>query len=108
MKITDLIKKLEDIKEKHSSVGDVRYIGLFSGVELVKNKETKEPLVEFGIDPEKIMSKIVGMLSEKGFYTYSHENVIIVAPPLIITEQELKDAVVILDEVLTQVDQMVK
>lgn len=98
---------LEDIKIKHSSVGDVRYIGLFSAIELVKNKETKEPLVPFGIDPEKIMSKIICMLADKGFYTYSHENVLIVAPPLIITEQELKDAMAIIDKVLFDVDMMV-
>ncbi len=95
---------LEDIKSRHASVGDVRYIGLFSAVELVRSKETKKPLVEYGADPEKIMPKIVGKLSEKGFYTYSHENCIIVAPPLIITEAELKEALAILDEVLSDVD----
>lgn len=98
---------LEELKEKHPSVGDVRYIGLFSAVELVKDKKTKEPLVPFGIDPEKIMGKIVGMLMQKGFYTYSHENCILVAPPLIITEQELRDALGILDEVLFEVDKMI-
>jgi taurine--2-oxoglutarate transaminase len=98
---------LEDLKAKHACVGDVRCIGLFSCVELVKNKETREPLVEFHRDPEKIMKKILGMLVEKGFYTYTHENVIIVAPPLIITEQELTDALAIMDEVLTEVDGMI-
>ena len=101
-------KLLEGIKEKHACVGDVRYIGLFSAIELVKNKETKEPLVEYGQDPEKIMKKILGLLGERGFYTYSHENSLIVAPPLIITEQELKDAMGIMDEVLGEVDRMVK
>lgn len=99
---------LEAIKEKHPSVGDVRYIGLFSAIELVKNKETREPLVEYGQDPEKIMKRILGMLSEKGFYTYSHENSIIVAPPLIITELELESAMAIMDDVLFEVDKMIK
>lgn len=98
---------LEEIKKKHPSVGDVRYIGLFSAVELVKSKETREPLVPFGADPGHIMGKIVGSLIQKGFYTYSHENCILVAPPLIITEQELRDALVILDEVLGEVDQLI-
>lgn len=97
---------LELIKEKHPCVGDVRYIGLFSAVELVKDKNTKEPLVEYGRDPEKVMAKILGLLSEKGFSTYSHENMLIVAPPLIITEEELKSAMAIMDEVLSQVDEM--
>ncbi|TCT15495.1 taurine--2-oxoglutarate transaminase [Natranaerovirga pectinivora] len=98
---------LEDIKEKHPCVGDVRYIGLFGGIELVKDKATKEPIVEYGKDPEKVMKTILGMLIEKGFSTYTHENVIIVAPPLIITDEELKEAMTIMDEVLVEVDKMI-
>ncbi len=98
---------LEELKEKHPCVGDIRCIGLFSAIELVKDKETKEPLVEYGRDPQKLMGKILGMLGERGFYTYTHENCIIVAPPLIITEQELTEALAIMDEVLGEVDQMI-
>lgn len=98
---------LEDIKAKHKSVGDVRYIGLFSCVELTKDKATHEPLVPFGKDPEGIMGKIVGMLKAKGFNTYSHEACIFVCPPLIITEEELAENMAILDEVLTEVDKMI-
>lgn len=99
---------LEDLKQKHPSVGDVRYIGLFSAVELVKNKATKEPLVPYGQDPQRIMNKIIGMLYSEGFATYSHENIIQVSPPLIITEQELRDAMKIMDKVLDRVDNMIK
>ncbi len=98
---------LEDIKAKHACVGDVRYIGLFSAVELVKDKSTKEPLVPYGKDPEKLMPKILGMLKKEGFATYSHENIIIVAPPLVITEPELREAMGILDQVLDSVDHMI-
>ncbi|MEF2569687.1 MAG: aminotransferase class III-fold pyridoxal phosphate-dependent enzyme [Anaerostipes hadrus] len=97
----------EKLKRKHPCVGDVRYIGLFSAIELVKDKETKEPLVEYNKDPENIMGGIIGALKKKGFSTYSHENNIIVAPPLIITETELRDAMAIMDEVLTDVDAMI-
>jgi taurine--2-oxoglutarate transaminase len=45
----------------------VRHIGLFSAVELVKSKETREPLVPFNKDPEGLMNKIVGMLKVEGF-----------------------------------------
>ncbi len=99
---------LEGLKAKHPCVGDVRYIGLFSAIELVKSKDTKEAYVEYGRDPEKKMAKIIGMLSAKGFYTYSHENCLIVAPPLIITELELEQAMAIMDEVLSEVDQMIQ
>ena len=82
-------KKLEELKASHACVGDVRYIGLFSCVELVKDKATKEALVPYGMDPQGIMGQIVGMLKERKFMTYSHENMIFICPPLIITEEQL-------------------
>lgn len=100
--------ELEKIKEKHASVGDVRYIGLFSAVELVKDKNTREALVPYGKDPDKIMGKIIGMLKEEGFSTYSHENCIMIAPPLIIKEEEINEAMIILDRVLNFVDEYIK
>jgi Adenosylmethionine-8-amino-7-oxononanoate aminotransferase len=100
--------ELEKIKEKHASIGDVRYIGLFSAVELVKDKNTREALVPYGKDPDKIMGKIIGMLKEQGFSTYSHENCIIIAPPLIIKEEEIKEAMIILDRVLDFADEYIK
>jgi len=95
---------LETMKKKHPSVGDVRYIGLFSAVELVKDKMTREPLVPFGQDPGNTMGKIIGELKARRFMTYSHENMIIVAPPLIITVEQLKEELGKLDEVLSLVD----
>ncbi|MEI6896462.1 MAG: aminotransferase class III-fold pyridoxal phosphate-dependent enzyme [Psychromonas sp.] len=95
---------LETLKEKHSCVGDVRYIGLFSAIELVKDKATREPLVPYGKDPEGLMNKILGMLKAKKFMTYSHENMIIIAPPLIITVAQLAEEMIKVDEVLALVD----
>ncbi|MDD4369999.1 MAG: aminotransferase class III-fold pyridoxal phosphate-dependent enzyme [Anaerostipes sp.] len=102
---TKLGEILETLKETHACVGDVRYIGLFSAIELVKDKETREPLVPYGKDPEGIMPKIIGALKEKQFLTYSHENMILIAPPLIITEEQLVEEMVKVEEVLTMVDQ---
>ena len=97
-------ERLEGFKNKFACVGDVRYIGLFSAVELVKDKTTKEPMVPYGKDPEGIMGKIVGMLKERKFMTYSHENMILVAPPLIITEEQLSEELDKMEEVLAIVD----
>ena len=94
---------LEDLKKKHECVGDVRYIGLFAAVELVKDKKTKEALVPYGKDPTGIMKGIVGKLAAKGFMTYSHENMILIAPPLIITEAQLREEIAKLDEVLADI-----
>jgi len=98
---------LEAISKKHSSVGMVRYIGLFSAVEMVKDAEGT-PLVSYNEDPQGIMGKIVGMLQKEGFLTYSHENMLIVAPPLIINEEELRAGMAIMDKVLDDIDAMVK
>ena len=96
---------LEELKAKHACVGDVRYIGLFSSIELVKDKETREPLVPYGKDPEGIMGKIIGKLRAKGFMTYSHENMLFVSPPLIITPDQLREEMEKMNQVLTEVDQ---
>ena len=98
---------LEDLKAKHPCVGDVRYIGLFTSIELVKSKETKEPLVPYGKDPDGVMGKIIGALKAKGFMTYSHENMIFVSPPLIITEEQVREEMVKVDEVLSDVDKTI-
>jgi taurine--2-oxoglutarate transaminase len=97
-------EKLEELKFAHSCVGDVRYIGLFSAVELVKSKVTKEALVPYGKDPDSVMGKVLGMLKERKFMTYTHENMIIIAPPLIITEEQLIEELAKVDDVLSIVD----
>lgn len=99
---------LEQMKNDHMSVGDVRYIGLFSAVELVKNRLTREPLVPYGKDPDGIMKKLISSLKKKGFMTYSHENMILISPPLIITEEQVREEMAKLDEVLYEADEIVK
>ncbi len=98
---------LEGYKKSHKSVGDVRYIGLFSAIELVKDKATKEALVPYGKDPDGTMGKINGMLKAKGFMTYTHENMILICPPLIITVEQLIEEMAKVDEVLNEVDKMI-
>lgn len=98
-----LATRLEKLR-RFDSVGDVRYIGLFAAVELVKDKKTKEPLIAYGMDYGKdkvgLMSTFISMLSEYGFYTYSHESSVIIAPPLIISEEELNEAMNLFEDVL--------
>jgi taurine--2-oxoglutarate transaminase len=89
---------LDTLAQKHACVGQARYIGLFAQVELVKDKATKEPL------PAAEIAAVIGSLKSKGFATYANENGIMVAPPLIITEAELTEAMEIFDAVLGQVD----
>ncbi len=98
---------LDDMAGKYHCVGEVRSIGLFSSFELVKDKDTREPAVPYGKDPEGLMGKVVSMLKREGFSTYSHENMIFVSPPLTITEEELRAAINILDRVMASVDKMI-
>ncbi|MDO5310573.1 MAG: aminotransferase class III-fold pyridoxal phosphate-dependent enzyme [Clostridia bacterium] len=97
-------EELEKLKDKYKIVGDVRYIGLFSAIELVRDRATKAPLVEYGKDPEGIMKSIIGKLAAKGFMTYSHENMILICPPLIITPDQVREEMKKVDEVLAEVN----
>ena len=97
-------EELEALKAKYEIVGDVRYIGLFSAIELVRDRETKAPLVEYGKDPAGIMKSIIGKLKEKGFMTYSHENMILICPPLIITPDQVKEEMKKADEVIAEIN----
>ncbi len=97
---------LEELKAKHPSVGDVRCIGLFSVIELVKDRETKEPLAPWNAKPHEmgVMAQVPGALRERGMYTFSKWNWIFVVPPLNINEAELRDGLRILDDVLDITD----
>ena len=99
---TVLKEGLHELKEKHPSVGDVRCIGLFSVIELVKDRETKEPLAPWNAKPHEmgVMAQVPGALRERGMYTFSKWNWIFAIPPLSINGTELRDGLRILDEVL--------
>jgi taurine--2-oxoglutarate transaminase len=91
----DILRSLE---AGHKCVGQARHIGLFAQAELVRDKDTKEPL------PTAEIADVIARLKDRGFATYSNENGIMVAPPLIITEAELTEAMEIFDVVLAAVD----
>jgi taurine--2-oxoglutarate transaminase len=95
--------RLAELADKHESIGEVRGLGLFYGVELVKDRETREPLVPFNASGESFapMAKIARAALDRGLYLMTHWNVIIVAPPLTITREELDEGLTILDEALT-------
>ncbi|MDR0762123.1 MAG: aminotransferase class III-fold pyridoxal phosphate-dependent enzyme [Campylobacteraceae bacterium] len=92
-----LKQTLASFEKKHKSVGDIRSIGLFAAVELTADKRAKKSL------SDKI-PYVVNLLRQRGFATIGRGSNIIIAPPLIITKEELLEALEILDEVLHIVD----
>ncbi len=102
-----LAGELQRLKERHQSVGDVRSIGLFSILELVKNRETREPIVPFNASGEQLgpLATLNANLREHGLYTMVRWNGIFVNPPLIITEEQLREGLAILDAALEITDQ---
>jgi taurine--2-oxoglutarate transaminase len=100
-----LAERLEAMRATHACVGDARYKGLFSMLELVRDKTTKEPLVPYGgSSPE--MGKLAAYLKSRHIHTYVRFNTFFIAPPLIIKEEELKYGLDIVEEALAEIDQM--
>jgi taurine--2-oxoglutarate transaminase len=100
-------KKLNELKAKHPSVGDVRGLSLFWAVEIVKNQKTKEP---FNIKEDKVagrpllVDKISAEMMMNGVYMLGWINHFVIAPPLIITKEEIDSAVKIFDAALIIAD----
>jgi taurine--2-oxoglutarate transaminase len=94
-----LAERLEAMKDTHECVGDVRYLGLFSMVELVKDKATKEPLAPYA-GTSREMAEFDAHLRGRHLYTFSRFNLFFIAPPLVITREELQYGLDIVDEAL--------
>ena len=98
-----LRRMLSDLGEAHPSVGEVRNIGLFGIIELVKNRETKEPMAPWnGSSPEMVALK--KYCSDHGLFLYTHWHTVLIIPPLIISEKELQEGFDVLDEALKITD----
>jgi len=97
---------LEDLKARHPSVGATRNLGLFGIVELVRNRETREPLAPFnGTSPE--MQALGKYFRQEGLYTFVRWNTFFTNPPLCITEAEMREAFAIIDNGLELTDRAV-
>jgi taurine---2-oxoglutarate transaminase len=100
-------EQLRVLQDKHPSIGEVRGLGCFWGIELVKNRETREPLVPFNASGEAFapVARVYKAALERGLYLMTHWNVVMVCPPLTITREELDEGIGILDEALTVADE---
>jgi taurine--2-oxoglutarate transaminase len=102
-----LKRMLSDLGEAHPSVGDVRSIGLFGIVELVRDRTTKEPMAPWNGSSPAMMALRKYCL-DHGLFLYTHWHTVLIIPPLIITEEQLKDGFDILDRALEITDKEVE
>jgi taurine--2-oxoglutarate transaminase len=94
---------LKEIAVEHPSVGDVRSIGLFAAIELVKNRETREPISPYG-SSSPAMNEVKKYLLAHGVFAYTHWNIILIIPPLIITREQLDEGLSVINDALSIID----
>ena len=104
----ELLKTLHaDLAARHPSVGVTRSIGLFGVIELVRNRQTLEPMAPLnGTSPE--MAALGKFFREEGLFTFVRWHYFFTNPPLCITEAELREGIAIIDHGLEITDKAVQ
>ena len=95
---------LAEMKAKHVCVGDVRSIGLFGAIELVRDRQTKEPLTPTAQPLTATMKKVKDYLRAHGLYINNTFHILLIIPPLIITDEQLREGFAIIDAALALAD----
>ena len=100
-------EQVELLKQKHPSIGEFRNTGLLGCIELVKNRTTKEPMAPFNAKPDemKVMNKVAAKIKELGMYTFVRWNYIFIAPPLIVTKEQIDEGLAIISEAIKITDE---
>lgn len=101
--------RMLEMKARHVSVGDWRNTGLLGCLELVKNRETREPLAPYNAKPDEmvVMNKVAAKIKELGMYTFVRWNYIFIAPPLCINKEQIDEGLEIISEALKIADDSV-
>lgn len=94
---------LAEFKDRHPSIGDVRGTGVYWALDLVTNRETKEPLAPYGGSSAAMKSVLAAAINE-GLLIFSNTNRLHVAPPINISEDDARAGLQKLDAVLTVAD----
>jgi taurine--2-oxoglutarate transaminase len=104
-----LESKIPAMMEKHPSIGDFRNTGLLGCFELVKNRETREPVTPWNAKPADMeaTNRMAAKIRELGMFTFVRWNYIFTAPPLMITESRIDDGLEIISEAISIADEYV-
>jgi taurine--2-oxoglutarate transaminase len=94
---------LAGFAERHNSVGDVRGMGVFWAIELVRDRETREPLAPYGSSSAE-MNQLVAACKSRGLLPFANFNRIHVVPPCNTSVEDTRAGLAILDEVLNLAD----
>ena len=107
---TYMDQRIEEMKAQHPSIGDWRNQGLLGCLELVKNRETKDPFATFNAKPDEmvVMNKVAAKIKELGMYTFVRWGFIFIAPPLCVTREQIDEGLTIISEALKIADAEVK
>jgi len=97
---------LRELAERHPSVGEVRGLGVFWALELVRDRETREPLVPFNASGAAAapMNEFAAACKERGLWPFTHFNRTHVVPPCTTSAEEVREGLAILDEALAVAD----
>ena len=98
-----LMDRLRELQDRHPSVGDVRGLGLIASIELVADRGTREPLIPWNAQTE-LLGRIKKMFADRGLHILMKWNWLMIAPPLIITRDEVDEGIAAIDEVLCEVE----
>lgn len=98
--------QVEKLKQKHPSIGNWRNTGLLGCLELVKNRQTKEPMAPFNAKPDEmtVMNKVAAKIKELGMYTFVRWSYIFIAPPLCVTKEQIDEGLAIISEAIRIAD----
>jgi len=106
-----LFARLGAMAQRHPAVGEVRGKGLFACVELVRDRGTGEPLTPWtprgGREPHPAVTGTIRAMRERGVYAYAKWNLIMLAPPFVITDEELEEGLHAIDDALAVADGLV-
>ena len=94
---------LRELAERHRVIGEVRGLGVFWALDLVSNRETREPLAPYG-GTSAAMTELGAEMKKRGALPFTNFNRLHVVPPCTITDAEAKEGLAILDEVLSITD----
>ncbi|TWV93970.1 aminotransferase class III-fold pyridoxal phosphate-dependent enzyme [Chitinophaga pinensis] len=102
-------KEVEAMKLHHPCIGDFRNTGLLGCIELVKNRDSKEPMVPFNARPEEmaVMNRVAARLKQLGMYAFVRWNYVFIAPPLSITRTQVDEGLAMIDDALSIADEYV-